>query len=63
MHIDGGTIHTLTLNSVTESTLEKVNLYSGQAQITRAYKAKVSAGQTKVTISHLSSVIDHATVR
>ncbi|KAF9557522.1 hypothetical protein CPC08DRAFT_710326 [Agrocybe pediades] len=65
MHIDpqSSVIRALAINSLTESTIDAINLYPFQAHITRSYKAKVTAGQTKITITHLPNVVDHDSVR
>ena len=61
MHVDA--VNILDLNSVNDSTITNLNLYSRQAQITRVFKFDVAAGQNKVVISGLPNVLDHGSLR
>ena len=64
MHLmDVDTVNILNLNSVKDSTITNINLYSLQAQITRLFKFDVVAGQNKVVISGLPNVLDHDSLR
>ncbi|KAF8813462.1 hypothetical protein BYT27DRAFT_7158363 [Phlegmacium glaucopus] len=64
MHVDTvNAVNTLNLNSVNDSTIINVNLYSRQAEITRVFKFDVAAGKTNVVISGLPNVLDHESLR
>jgi hypothetical protein len=64
MHLmDVDTVNILNLNSVKDSTITNINLYSLQAQITRLFQFDVVAGQNKVVISGLPNVLDHDSLR
>ncbi|KDR71602.1 hypothetical protein GALMADRAFT_127088 [Galerina marginata CBS 339.88] len=56
-------VHTLSLNSIHDSAITNINLYTDRAQVTRSYKVKVAAGQTNLTISSLPNVVDHESLR
>ena len=61
--MDIDSVNTLFLSSLHDSTITNVNLYATRAQITRVYKANVSTGQNKVTITSLPNVVDHESLR
>ena len=61
--MDIDSVNTLSLSSLHDSTITNVNLYATRAQITRVYKANVSTGQNKVTITSLPNVVDHESLR
>ncbi|PPQ90355.1 hypothetical protein CVT25_007757 [Psilocybe cyanescens] len=56
-------IHALSLNSIQDSKITNINLYTNRAQVTRSYKVNVASGQTKLTISCLPNVVDYGSLR
>ncbi|PPQ85972.1 hypothetical protein CVT25_001670 [Psilocybe cyanescens] len=61
--MDPVAVHYISFSSIDDSKITNINLYRTHAQITRAYKVSVAAGQTKLTLSHLPNVVDHESLR
>ncbi|KAF8961396.1 hypothetical protein BDZ97DRAFT_1759956 [Flammula alnicola] len=61
--MDVDPINVVDLNSVDDSTIKSVHLYPTRAQITRAFKLNVRAGQNRVVISYLPNVVDSQSLR
>ncbi|KAF5371239.1 hypothetical protein D9758_004294 [Tetrapyrgos nigripes] len=51
------------LNSLSASTIRNVTLYPARAEVTRVFKFAVNAGQTKVQIDGLPTVMDRESLR
>ncbi|KAJ8497000.1 hypothetical protein ONZ45_g12224 [Pleurotus djamor] len=51
------------LISVEASSIDKVSLYSGRAEVTRSYQVDIKEGQNQVKISGLPAVLDDDTLR
>ncbi|KAF4603068.1 Conserved hypothetical protein CHP02231 [Pleurotus pulmonarius] len=56
-------IHQIGLVSVESSTIDKVSLYVGRAEITRTFEVEVKTGQNQVQISGLPTVLDKDSLR
>ncbi|KAL0946274.1 hypothetical protein HGRIS_012526 [Hohenbuehelia grisea] len=56
-------VNTIELVSVESSKITGVSVYSGRAEVTRAYRFAVKTGQNQVKISGLPNVLDHDSLR
>lgn len=54
---------TIELDTVRDSKIVQINLYSNLAEVTRSFKIAIQAGQNNLQIGGLSNVIDKDTVR
>ncbi|KAF5371232.1 hypothetical protein D9758_004293 [Tetrapyrgos nigripes] len=54
---------TIQLDSLSASTIRNVTLYPARAEVTRVFKFAVNAGQTKVQIDGLPTVMDRESLR
>ncbi|TFK17639.1 hypothetical protein FA15DRAFT_698379 [Coprinopsis marcescibilis] len=55
--------HVVDLESIEDSKILSVSVYSGRAEVTRLFKFTVKAGQNQVNISGLPNVLDQNTLR
>jgi hypothetical protein len=56
-------VHTIELNSVEDSKITSVSVYSGRAEITRLFTFEVKKGQNQVVINALPNVLDQHSLR
>lgn len=55
--------HSIELESVQDSKITNVAVYSGRAEITRSFKVDLKVGQNQVHISGLPAVMDRDSLR
>ena len=56
-------VEAIELNSVQNSKITRVSVYTGRAEITRLFKFKVKTGQNQVIINGLPNVLDQDSLR
>jgi uncharacterized protein (TIGR02231 family) len=56
-------VNTIELDSVTDSTITGVSVYSGRAEITRLFKLNIKTGQNQLGISGLPKVLDQESLK
>jgi hypothetical protein len=55
--------HVVELDSVKDSKITGVSVYTGRAEVTRLFKFNVQMGQNQVTINGLPNVLDQDSFR
>jgi len=56
-------VNVIELDSVTDSTITGVSVYSSRAEITRLFKFNITTGQNQLNISGLPKVFDQDSLR
>ena len=56
-------VNVIELDSVTDSTITGVSVYSGRAEVTRLFKLNIKTGQNQLSISGLPKVLDQESLR
>ncbi|KAH9475070.1 Protein F37C4.5 [Psilocybe cubensis] len=57
------TLHELSIDSIKDSKITNINLYTSRAHVTRSFNVNAAAGQTKITISNLPNCVDYDSLR